>query len=203
MTKGLNINLLPSEIQKKRKAEKGLFVLIIGVVVFVGILMALSFLFGLKVTREENALDQMKWQTSKIDKEIGKYSIFKERKESVGKHQESISKAIAKQLFWHRFLNELSMVVPKNVSISKLDLTTDQITITAAAWNHQDVAEFLVRMMDLDELKDVWIDGSKDSELEEANQLGESSSSSDSESTSGLVGVEFTLTAKLKNPGAK
>ena len=58
-----------------------------------------------------------------------------------------------------------------------------------------------MRIMDLDELTDVWIDGSKDTKLESAKALGEDSDGGSSSEDSGVVGIEFTLTAKLKNPG--
>ncbi len=207
--KGLRINLIPPEIYKKRKAEKGLLVLLAAVALFITLLLGVTFLFGIKVTQEEAALSEMQAKTAVIDSEIAKYDMYKERKEAVGKHEESIRKALDKQLFWHRFLNELSMIVPANVSISSLDMTNSQVSLSAVAYTHQDVAEFLVRMMDLDELTDVWIDGSKDAELEAATYLGQSDSgssdsgsgSSTSSSGSGAEGVEFTITAKLKNPG--
>ena len=200
MSKGLRVNLLPSEIAKKRKAEKGLFFLLAAVVLFVGFLIAVSFLFGIKVQQEEAALSKLQAKTTKIDKQIAKYSIYKDRKESIEKHEQAIKSALDKQLFWHRLFNELSMIAPQNVSISKLALTNERISISAYGFNHQDVAEFLVRIMDLDELTDVWIDGSKDASLEEVDVVGSGGDSSSSED-SGIVGVEFTLTAKLKNPG--
>ena len=200
MSKGLRVNLLPSEIAKKRKAEKGLFFLLAAVVLFVGFLIAVSFLFGIKVQQEEAALSKLQAKTTKIDKEIAKYSIYKDRKETIEKHEQAIKSALDKQLFWHRLFNELSMIAPQNVSISKLALTNERISISAYGFNHQDVAEFLVRIMDLDELTDVWIDGSKDASLEEVDVVGSGGDSSSSED-SGIVGVEFTLTAKLKNPG--
>ncbi len=200
MSKGLRINLLPSDIAKKRKAEKGLLFLIVAVFMFVGFLVAVSFLFGIKVQQEEAALSKLEAETTKIDKQIAKYSIYKDRKQTIEKHEQAIKSALDKQVFWHRLFNELSMIAPQNVSISKLTLTNEQISISAYGFNHQDVAEFLVRIMDLDELTDVWIDGSKDASLEKVDVVGEESDSSSSDD-SGIVGVEFTLTAKLKNPG--
>jgi Tfp pilus assembly protein PilN len=175
---------------------------------FIGLLLAVSFAFGLKVKQEQAALVKLQAKTADLEKKVAKYNIFKERKEEVVKQEEVIKKALDKQLFWHRLLNELSMVIPNNVSISKLDLGNDQISMSGFTFNHQGVAELLVRVSDLDELKDVWIDGSKDSELEEATWLGQSSSSgsssgssSSSSESSTVKAVEFTLTAKLKNPG--
>jgi len=213
MSRGLYVNLLPPEIQKKRRAEKGLIILATAIVLFVGLLIGASFLFGLKVSQEQAKLDSLKTKTAIIDKQIAKYNIFKERKESVAKHEGAVRAALTRQLFWHRFLNELSMVIPDNVSLDKLSLTNDQVSMSGSAFNHQGVAELMVRMSDLDELKDIWIDGSKDSELEETKMLGEgesggyatggsSDSSSSSTTTAGVKSVQFTLTAKLKNPGA-
>lgn len=200
MSKSLQINLLPPEIAKKRKAEKGLFFLIVAILVFVGFLISVSFLFGINVQQEETALKALQSETKGLDKQISKYNVFRERKDAIEKHEKAIKSALEKQLFWHRLLNELSMIAPQNVSVTKLSLTNDQISISAYGFNHQDVAEFMVRMMDLDELKDVWIDGSKDADLEFAKQLGESDDSTSSDE-SAVPGVEFTLTAKLKNPG--
>jgi len=212
MSRGLYINLLPPEIQKKRKAEKGLIIMATAIVLFVGLLIGISFLFGLKVSQEQAKLDTLKTKTAAIDKQIAKYNIFKERKESVAKHEGAVKAALARQLFWHRFLNEVSMVIPDNVTIDKLSLTNDQVSMSGSAFNHQGVAELMVRMSDLDELKDIWIDGSKDSELEETKMLGQGDSSdtgyatggtgSSTSSTAGVKTVQFTLTAKLKNPGA-
>ncbi|TET53059.1 MAG: hypothetical protein E3J54_05105 [Actinobacteria bacterium] len=200
MSEGLFINLLPKDIQKKRTAEKGLIFLIAIIALFIGGLIIVSFLFGLNIKSEEDKLVTLQAQTKKLEKQIAKYEIFKERKEQIAQHEEVIGKALDDQLFWHRLLNELSMIIPNNVTINDLKLQNDGISMNGFAFNHQGVAEFIVRMNDLDELKDIWIDGSKDAEAEEVKVLGSSSDSSSSTSVVTVKGVEFTLTAKLKNP---
>lgn len=201
MTKGLRINLIPPEINKKRKAEKGLLVMLGIIAIYIVFLFLISFFFGIQASQERAKLDKIKAETAVIDKEIAKFNVFKDRKATVVKHQDSITKATANQLLWHKFLNELSMIIPTNISISQLTLSNDQVSMKAVGYSHQDVAEFLVRISDLSELKDPWIDGSKDTTLEATTVLGSSTTSSSSSSTNTIIGVEFTLTAKLKNPG--
>src|SRR3990170_4780258 len=96
----VNINLLPSEIKKKRVAEKGL-VIILGALIVVIVLSAVitSVLF-LKAENESNLLEAKKGKVNSISKEISKYSVYKKRQDEVLAHKTALDEVMKNEIIW-------------------------------------------------------------------------------------------------------
>ena len=195
---GLKINLLPQEIKKKRVAEKGL-VLILGILALViGFCVLTTAILYMQAGVEAKNLDAKKAQVSAVEKEIAKYGIYKDRQMAVKNHKLSLDETLKNEVYWHRFLNEMSMVVPDDIAVSSMKLDeTGVVEIDGACYEYATVAEYLVRLNDLSMIENVWLQKIESVELESVQIVGEESTTGSGKT---VMGLNFLILANLKNP---
>jgi hypothetical protein len=172
----VKINLLPPEIKKKRVAEKG-FVMLTGVLIIViGLCSLITVVLFMKSGSETKGLDVIKAETNRVTSKIGEFAIYKERQNQVQAHGISIQ----------------SM---------KLD-ESGMLTMSGCSFEYETVADFLIRLNDLDMIKDIWLEKVDTEDLTEVKIIGKDTSNTASTSTGQIKvsGVVFSITAKLKNP---
>lgn len=195
----IKINLLPQEIKKKRVAEKGAVILIGILVLVVAVCFLITSLLYMKAGQEEQKLEVIKNNIQKKEKEISKYGVYKERKQQVQAHKSALDLALKNEVFWHRFVNELSMVVPSDISLSLLEIEeTGDISIEGGSFEYATVAELMVRLNELETITDIWLSKIETTELEKATVVGSETSTTSEEEK--ILGVTFKIVAKLKNP---
>ena len=195
----VKINLLPQEIRKKRIAEKGFIVLAGIVVVVIGVCVIVAVLLIVKAGSEEAKANEIKARVAVVDKEISEYAIYKKRQEEVEAHQGAIDETKKNEIYWYRFINELSMIVPSDIALSSLEIDeTGDISFDGACFEYITVAEFLVRLNDMSMIKDIWLQKVEIKELEIINIVGKVTEENASEET--IYGVNFSISANLRNP---
>lgn len=201
----VKINLLPSEIKKKRAAEKG-FVLLIGVMVIViGICSLITAFLFMKAATETRGLEAKKQEILSINNQIKAYDIYKEREKQVKAHETALQKVIDNEIYWHRFINEMSMIIPSDITLGTLKLDeAGTITIEGAGFEYEKVAELLVRLTDLDMIQNIWLQKAENEKMEVAKLVGVKDAASDGEGGGEeeieVYGVGFTIVATLKAP---
>lgn len=162
----LKINLLPPEIRKRRKMEQTVVFLILGFFVFLALLTTFTLGLSFKASQEETKLRGLEAKTAKFESQIKKYQVFRERKEEVNKHKEALAKAIRKEISWYKLLNEVSMIVPSEVWLEKIEVDEEGITFKGFTYQQPSVAKFMVRLSDLEYLSDLWLEESQAEEIE-------------------------------------
>lgn len=197
----VKINLLPPEIKKKRLAEKGLILLFGVLVAVIGFSVVLTLILFMKAGSEQKILASKKARITVIDKEIAKYNIYKKRQEEIKAHKTALDEVIKNEVFWHRFVNEMSMIVPDDITLGSLKLNEDgTVELEGSCYDYDTVAEYLVRLNDLSLIKNVWLLRTETTELDKVEIVGETSSESGGTEEDMVLGVKFSISAKLKNP---
>ncbi|RJQ33114.1 MAG: hypothetical protein C4562_01480 [Actinobacteria bacterium] len=193
MNPSLKINLIPPEINKKRKAEKGLFFGIVSLVIFVGLLIFIVLFLNLRIATETSKLNELVANNASIQREIDSYGAIEQRKTEVETQEKVLTEALAGHYYYHRLLNELGMIIPENISIQKFTIAdTGEVTISGDGYSHTGVADFISRLNDISLFNEVWLSSSKIASLSLAKFLGGVSTSEK------VQGVQFQISAKLK-----
>lgn len=153
------INLLPPELIEKRLTEKRI-VYLLGILIVLFLLMSFVFMVTYGKEFQENVkLSQINAENKKLEKAIAEFKIFEERKAEVQRREEILSKAMAGEIPWYKILNELSMVIPSEVCLQTLDLDSiEGLKVTGYTYDYSSVAKWMVRMGEIKELNNVWVE---------------------------------------------
>ncbi|MDO8886433.1 PilN domain-containing protein [Candidatus Oleimmundimicrobium sp.] len=168
----MSINLLPGEIIQKRKTEKRLVYLMIAGVILVVFMVFTSLGLNLKVSREDKKLTEIKDERQKINSEIGQYKIYEERHAELQKKQGILDSAMANEIAWDKFLNEISMVIPSDVCLESLSMSVDKITYTGYTFDFPSVAKWLIRLGEIKSLDNIWFTNAGKADLELKSESG-------------------------------
>jgi type IV pilus assembly protein PilN len=153
------INLLPPEIVEKRQTERRWVYFLALIIVFV-VLFAFVFMitYGREL-REKQTLSKIQAENDKLKNEIAMFQVFEQRKAQVQQREQVLAKAMAGEISWYKLLNEISMVIPSEVSLTSLSLDlTGGVKMTGSTQDYSAVAKWLVRLGEIKELKDVWLE---------------------------------------------
>lgn len=179
------INLLPPEIIEKRLTERRwvyFFAIMIALVALFGFIYAVTY--GREFT-ENSALEEIKAANRQLESKIAVFKIFEARKSEVLRREAIINKAIGGEISWYRLLNEVSMLIPSEVCLSDLNLDqTGGIKMNCFTTDYSSVAKWLVRLGEIRELTEIWIETASKSTQEGENV------------------ITFSITAKLAGPAA-
>lgn len=196
----IKINLLPQDVRKKRVAEKGLMITLAIIALVIGLCVLVSFGLYFKANTEAKNLEVKKAQVAEVEKEISKYGMYKDRQEQVKAHRTALDETINNEVLWHRFANEMSMIVPDDITLTTMKLDeTGAISLEGISYDYSLVAEYLVRLNDLDLIQNVWMQKIETGEMESITVIGESSNDT-SDTESKVFGVTFSIVASLKEP---
>lgn len=156
----MGINLLPPEIIEKRESEQRLLVIGLVSLAYIGFLILIYLLLQAKVYQENLLLTQLKAQNELLNKQIAEFKVFEERKAAVDSRREIIKQAMADEISWYKLLLEMSMILPSDLSLDSLNADTKEgIKMTGKARDYLTVAKWMVRLKELDEVADVWLEG--------------------------------------------
>jgi len=163
----MSINLLPEEIIKKRRSEKRLIYLGLGAIVLI-LVMAVTFAgLNWRIGQEEDALEEIKAEQQKVNLEITKYKIYEERQAELQRRQGILNTAMANEINWDKFLNEISMVIPSNVWLVSMNLDGESIAYQGYTFDFPSVAKWLIRLDEIKPLSNIWLGSASKADLED------------------------------------
>lgn len=169
------INLLPPEVQEKRRAERTVVYIVVALTALVVLLVVIYLINGLRVIEAQGRLAEIKAKNAKLEASITEFQIYEKRRNEVIERQKLVKQALVGEVLWHRILNEVSMVIPTDVWL--VDFTGDPsagVSMTgfspdyafdAPDVGHKPVAKWLVRLGEINEFKDIWLNSSEKSSL--------------------------------------
>lgn len=168
----IQINLLPVEILEKRKAEKTISVMIVGAAALFSIVF-LVFLYSFRLVGVEvDKLEELRADNARYEIEIVKIADFESSKIFVEERLALVDGAMSREFSWSKWLNNISLLIPNEVWLNSLDaMGTGEVSFSGTALadtnsrqlGQKSVAKWLVRLSELDDLTDVWLDStSKD-----------------------------------------
>ena len=161
------INLLPKEVQERRRYEgayRWVFILAAGLILFVG----LTYL-GLWVSAQGKPGDvqNLEEQVNTTNGQAEALSIFQNKEEELQKRQTVAQTALAGRVNAGEVANDISLVLPDEVWLDLLTINQDtgivlsantpRMTGESTDIAYKSVAKTLVRLNELPELYDVWL----------------------------------------------
>ncbi|MGH2706206.1 MAG: PilN domain-containing protein [Actinomycetota bacterium] len=168
------INLLPREVQARRRARQqgvGLAVLfIVWVLVLVGV-----YLFRqTELRRERDRLAQAQARVATLNAQIRGLQQFANLERTVNDKQARLKTAMAGDVHWSRLLIELSMIIPQESWLTTFGGTAGApaapapgqpaapaklgtITFSSTTFDFPGVAKWITRLQDLKSLQNVWV----------------------------------------------
>ncbi len=163
----ININLLPAEIIEKRKAEKVISVMIIGAASLFGVVVLVFFYVFRLVGAEGDTLDDLKVENMRYETEIAKIADFESNKIFVEERLALINKIASEKYSFSKWLNNVSLLIPNEVWLDTIDITGEgNVSFSGTAFAGVDsrqlgqktVAKWLVRLSELEDVTDVWLE---------------------------------------------
>ena len=164
----VKINLLPGEIQDKRRAEKLIIAGLVGMVVIAACL-AGTFMYNMwRIDNAEKDLALLSDQVVKMERAIQGLRVYEARMAEVQKKKDIVEKALADRIVWSKLLEELMIITPNDLSLATLSGNADGVTFSgeiqdpldAPDSGHKPVAKWLIRLGELRLQPDVWLSSS-------------------------------------------
>ena len=163
----VRINLLPPEIGEKRKQERRIgLALAAGAIVYVALFLVYGILAWIVMQRNDE-LQSNKDLAANLQNQAEAFRIFEDKEQDLARRVSVAEVALARRAEWGRIANELSLVMPSDVWVTRISGNQEQgLTITARAVDaqtdmpdagHKAVAKTLVRLAELDLLTNVWL----------------------------------------------
>ncbi len=180
----IRINLLPVRVSKKREAGKQqlvLFALVVVLGVIVNFLWASSRQADLKARQARIA--KTRSEIAQLDRIIGEVRDIKEAQKSLKEKLDVLDRLKAGRIGPVRMLDELATITPKRLWLTTLSEGGGTLSLTGLAASIDDVSEFM-------------------SALKASPYFGEVELKKTSAKVErGMRAVDFSLTAKVKQPG--
>jgi len=170
----IRINLLPPEVVQKRKSE-GLWIYIGLAFLFVALVLGLAFAAFLFVAGGlEDDVVQAESEALRLQNQAAEYAIFEESETDLAARQEMVDAALANHVDLTRLYEEISLVMPSSTWVDSLTFddtaqeAPPEFILNGFALDPPDdspdlgfkpVARTLVRMVDLEQLYNVWLNG--------------------------------------------
>ncbi len=156
--KNIKINLLPPEIKQKRETENNIIYLGLYVVVVVVILLAWVFMLKLNVSTEQAKLESLQSQNAALEAQIGQFKEFEKKKEDYTKLKSIYDTLVNARVSWYRMMIEIALITPEQISLRNIALDEAAAQIQGECKTIQSLADYIVRLEELPELEEVWLD---------------------------------------------
>jgi Tfp pilus assembly protein PilN len=185
----IRINLLPPEILEKRQEEQNWRWVVLGGLVLLVLLVMLYLIAFVQVTAKEANVAEVEQQAANIQAAAAQVEIFKQQEDDLLVRQGIVDKALIGRVDWAKLLYEVSLILPSDMYLSRLqgteddpltqtaagtttgeDLNESVVTLTGQALDsptdapdlgYKSVAKLLVRMAELEQLQRVWLDSAE------------------------------------------
>lgn len=201
----ISINLLPKEVLEKRKAEHQLAFMLLGVVVMVFLLISVYGFSFIRIIQAQTDLEAVKTENARVQTEIAKIGDFEKVRSLVEKKQNLISTITSKKYSWSRLLNNISLIVPNEIWLTKLEVQDKgKLSFSGKALagtetsgiGHKPVAKWLVHMSELNDIEDVWLTTSKKSVADSGSQEDEELPALSTADSSSIIDFESRASIK-------
>ncbi|MHB1341641.1 MAG: PilN domain-containing protein [Coriobacteriia bacterium] len=187
----MRVNLLPPEITEKRKGEQRLVYVAFA---FVAVAILLAALWGFATLRADGLqkdLDAQQQELAQTKNQSEALKIFEDQAAELQRRSGIALLTLEARRNWSKLLDEISLVLPSDVWLTSLSASEeDNLQLDGYAvdaddspdYGHKSIAKILVRLADLDQLRDVWLGNSVSTLVEDQ------------------PAIQFTVTAGVELP---
>jgi len=158
MVRNISINLIPPEIKAKRETEKNLKILLIYTVVLATIFIVISAYVRIGIASERAKLDALNAQNAALEAQIANFREFEQKKESYLRLKSIYEALENSRISWYRFLVEIALITPEQISLKNINADDHNVEIQGESLQMQAIADYLIRLEELIELEDTWLD---------------------------------------------
>jgi Tfp pilus assembly protein PilN len=202
------INLLPKEVLERRRYEgwyRWVFIIAIGLIAIILMVYVLLLLY---VGAKNGDLQGIKEQSTQYANSAAKLQVFQDKENELAARQKVAQDALAGRINVGQVANDISLVLPDEVWLDVLSISEDQGVVLSANTprtsgetvdvSYKSVAKTLVRLNELPQLYDVWLNSAANAEWSQW-AVG---ASGDPTNALALKVVAFQASGKLVRPGA-
>lgn len=174
------INLLPPEIEERRRVRRATGGLLAGLVILAFILAAVWFIRNETLQREIERRDVALAQVRELQEKIAALQEFADLERNVKAKQATLQVAMAGDVAWSRLLVELSMIIPGDSWLTQFTGTgagptssvptapapgapavgpaaLGTVNFTVVAFDFPGVAKWITRLQELKSLQTIWV----------------------------------------------
>lgn len=189
------INLLPPEIQARRKADRRMVYVALGALALVLVLAVVGVFGFFRVQSKKTELASVQQEVRTAQAEAELLAIFEQTATELQSRSAIVERALAGRRDWARLYDEISLVLPSDLWADSIQ-GSEENGLLIQGWavdapkdtpdaGHKSIAKMLVRLADLEQLKDVWLTSSAKDLYEEQDA------------------IMFTATAQVRDPAAQ
>jgi len=136
------VNLLPPEIEERRRFKKVQAGLGVGVAVAVGVVGALVLVTNGQVSNAQSDVDTQTARGTVLQADVAKYADVPIVNAQVDAAKAQLTQAMGQEVRWSRFLNDLSIITPgkvwlTNVTVVQQDANSALATAAPAAGSYE------------------------------------------------------------------
>jgi len=185
------INLLPQEITDKRKAEKRIVLALLIAAVIGMLLFGVFSVNMIRINAGERKITVLENENSKYQIAINEIRIFQEKQGKVKQLENLIASVSDLKFVWSKFFNDVSLVMPNDVWLTKLSSDSKVVSFEGLVQNdttgtadlgHKPVAKWLVHLGQIEGLSDIWLTSTEKLAAKEEGR------------------IRFSTTAKIEQP---
>ena len=163
----VKINLLPPEIQERRKWDRFYpIVFVVAAIAFVAIGLVAAGLF-VTINAEQANIQQTKDEIAKLNAQAEQFAVFEQKEQDLEDLQTVATDALAGRINWAQIANEISLVLPDEMWLltmlgnedtgMQLSGYTPNSNPASPDESYKSIAKMMVLLNSLPEIYDVWL----------------------------------------------
>jgi Tfp pilus assembly protein PilN len=143
---------------------------VFGALAFYAFLFIFFLIMYFQVTGAQAEVAAKQQEAQSLQAQAGSFKVFEDRQADLNKRQGVATKALGGRIAWSRLFTEVALVLPADSWLQTMRGDEKTLVITGLAiddegdqssMGYKPVAKMLVRVSDLEQLQNVWLDASK------------------------------------------
>lgn len=182
------INLLPPEIEQRRRARQATAGLVLAVLVFLGALLGLFVYRQMQLRQQEQRLELAQAELRAREAERAELQEFADLEATVRQKEQRLAAAMTGDVAWSRLLIELSMIIPGDSWLGSMSGSSQAgapaagqqprlgtLSFSATTFDFPGVAKWITRLQEMKSLQNIWVPNASKGQLAERKIVNYSS----------------------------
>lgn len=159
----MRINLLPPEIRERRRAEHRLGYVAIAAIIATAVLVGAWGLGFMQLRSAQAQLEAIKKQVQGAQAQADQLAPYEQRANELAQKKATLQEALRDGQDPVELFNEVSLVLPAEAWLTSMNYDGEKVTLSgtvlgAEATGYKNLEKVIVRLNDLPQLEDVWLE---------------------------------------------